>query len=86
MDVMSLQSEQNDLIRRILDINDLSLLSKIKDMLIAEEKACIAGEDIVPYMTRQEIETHISQSCEEVRQIREGKLKPLNAEDLLDEL
>lgn len=84
---MSLQSEQNDLIRRILDINDLSLLGKIKDMLIAEEeKACVASEDTVPYMTRQEIETHISQSCEEVRQIREGKLKPLKAEDLLDEL
>lgn len=84
---MSLQSEQNDLIRRILDINDLSLLSKIKDMLNAEEeKACVASEDTVSYMTRQEIETHISQSCKEVSKIREGKLKPLNAEDLLDEL
>ena len=38
MKTISLHSEQNDLIRRILEVKDISLLEKIRDMLIAEEK------------------------------------------------
>lgn len=84
MKAISLHSEQNDLIRRILEVKDISLLEKIRDMLIAEEKkANIASEDSATYMTRQEIESHLAKSCEEVHQIREGKIKPINAEDLL---
>lgn len=87
MNTISLQSEQNELIRRILDVKDLSLLKKVKDLLNAEEaKTSNANEPITPYMSRQEIEAHIEQACKEAKLIQEGMLEPINAEDLLHEL
>lgn len=84
MNTISLQSEQNELIRRILDVKDLSLLKKVEDLLNAEEAK--ASEPLTPYMSRQEIEAHIEQACKEAKLIQEGKLEPINAEDLLHEL
>ncbi|CDE63036.1 putative uncharacterized protein [Parabacteroides sp. CAG:409] len=87
MNTISLQSEQNELIRRILDVKDLSLLKKVEDLLNAEEaKASNANEPVTPYISRQEIEAHIEQACKEAKLIQEGKLEPINAEDLLHEL
>ena len=85
MNTISLQSEQNELIRRILDVKDLSL--KIEDLLNAEEaKVSNVKEPVTSYMSRQEIEAHIEQACKEAKLIQEGKLQPINAEDLLHEL
>lgn len=87
MNTISLQSEQNELIRRILDVKDLSLLKKVEDLLNAEEaKTSNVNEPLTPYMSRQEIEAHIEQACKEAKLIQEGKLEPINAEDLLHEL
>ena len=80
MNTISLQSEQNELIRRILEVKDLSLLKKVEDLLNAEEaKVSNVKEPVTSYMSRQEIEAHI-------KQVQEGKLQPINAEDLLHEL
>lgn len=87
MNTISLQSEQNELIRRILDVKDLSLLKKVEDLLNAEEaKVSNVKEPVTSYMSRQEIEAHIEQACKEAKLIQEGKLQPINAEDLLHEL
>ena len=86
MNTISLQSEQNELIRRILDVKDLSLLKKVEDLLNAEEaKVSNVKEPVTSYMSRQ-IEAHIEQACKEAKLIQEGKLQPTNAEDLLHEL
>lgn len=87
MSTTSLQAEQNDLIRRILDVKDLDLLRRVKALLNAE----VAIDDNVkepdlPYTTREEIESHLERACEEVRKIREGELVSIKAEDLLNEL
>ena len=92
MNTISLQSEQNELIRRILDVKDLSLLNKylVKEYVDSdnaeEAKASNVNEPITPYMSRQEIEAHIEQACKEAKLIQEGMLEPINAEDLLHEL
>lgn len=78
MNTISLQSEQNELIRRILDVKDLSLLKKVEDLLNAEEaKTSNANEPVTSYMSRQEIEAHIEQACKEAKLIQEGKLEPI---------
>lgn len=53
MNTISLQSEQNELIRRILDVKDLSLLKKVEDLLNAEEaKVSNVKEPVTSYMSR----------------------------------
>lgn len=87
MNTISLQSEQNELIRRILDVKDLSLLKKVEDLLNAEEaKVSNVKEPVTSYMSSQEIKAHIEQACKEAKLIEEGKLQSINAEDLLHEL
>ena len=88
---MSLEAVQTELIRDILNVDDVLVLEKIRKMLRREEKKaeqgtlCVAEEE-VPYMSKAEILANFDQSCKELKLNLEGKLELKNAEDLLNEL
>lgn len=88
---MSLEAVQTELIRDILNVDDILILEKIRKMLRREEKKaeqgtmCVAEEE-VPYMTKAEILANFDQACKELKLNLEGKLEFKNAEDLLNEL
>ena len=89
--VMSLEAVQTELIRDILNVNDVLLLEKIRKMLRREEKKaeqgtlCVAEEE-VPYMTKAEILANFDQACKEFKLNLEGKLEFKTLEEALDEL
>ena len=89
--VMSLEAVQTELIRDILNVNDVLLLEKIRKMLRREEtKAeqgtlCVAEEE-APYMTKAEILANFDQACKELKLNMEGKLDFKDAEELMTEL
>ena len=89
--VMSLEAVQTELIRDILNVNDVLLLEKIRKMLRREEKKaeqgtlCVAEEE-VPYMTKAEILANFDQACKELKLNLEGKLEFKTLEEALDEL
>ena len=88
---MSLEAEQKELIRDILNVSDVLLLEKIRKMLHREEEKaeqgtlCVAEEE-VPYMTEAEILANFDQACKELKLNLEGKLEFKDAEELLNEL
>ena len=88
---MSLEAVQTELIRDILNVDDVLVLEKIRKMLRREEKKaeqgtlCVAEEE-VPYMSKAEILANFDQSCKELKLNLEGKLELKNAEELLNEL
>ena len=88
---MSLEAVQTELIRDILNVDDVLVLEKIRKMLRREEKKaeqgtlCVAEEEL-PYMSKAEILANFDQACKELKLNLEGKLEFKNAEDLLNEL
>ena len=88
---MLLEAVQMELIRDILNVDDVLVLEKIRKMLRREDKKaeqgtlCVAEEE-VPYMSKAEILANFDQSCKELKLNLEGKLEFKNAEDLLNEL
>ena len=55
MTTMALEIEKNELIRRILEVNDMEILEKIKRVLLQEEKKInVVAEEKVPYRTKSE--------------------------------
>ena len=87
MAAMTLEAEKNELIRRILDVNDIDILEKIKKLLYQEEKNIdIVAEERVPYRTKAEILADFDEACKEMKQAQEGKLEGKPLEDLLNEL
>lgn len=90
MSTMALEVEKNELIRRILDVDDIAILKKVKSMLNSEEKNvnCVADE-AVPYYrakTKAEVLEDLDAACKELKLNLEGKLEFKSAEDLLNEL
>lgn len=88
---MSLEAVQTELIRDILNVDDVLILEKIRKMLRREEKKAEQGtmrvaEEEVPYMTKAEILANFDQACKELKLNLDGKLEFKNAEDLLNEL
>ena len=93
MSAVSLETLQNEVIRDVLNINDINVLKKVKNLLKREERKVsrvevpsVVSEDEVPYMTKEEILANFDQACKELKLNLEGKLELKNAEDLLDEL
>lgn len=91
MSAMSLEAEKNDLIRRILDVDDIAILKKMKSMLmnseIEEVNTCMmVADEPVPYQTKAEILANLDEACKELKLNLEGKLEFKSAEDLLNEL
>ena len=81
---------QNELIRDVLNINDINILKKIRNFLRKEEHETaeqpVVSEDEVPYMSKAEILSNFDQACKELKLNLEGKLEFKTAEELLDEL
>ena len=92
MSAVSLETLQNEVIRDVLNINDINVLKKVKNLLKREERKVprvevpsVVSEDEVPYMTKEEILANFDQACKELKLNLEGKLELKKAEDLLDE-
>ena len=84
---MTLEIEKNELIRRILEINNVEILEKIKRLLLQEEKNIhIVAEEKIPYRTKSEILADFNDACKEIKQAQEGTLEGRPLKDLLDEL
>lgn len=90
MSTMALEVEKNELIRRILDVDDIAILKKVKSMLNSEEKNvnCVADETVPYYRakTKAEVLEDLDAACKELKLNLEGKLEFKSAEDLLNEL
>ena len=69
---MSLEAVQTELIRDILNVDDVLVLEKIRKMLRCEEKKaeqgtlCVAEEEL-PYMSKAEILANFDQACKELK-------------------
>lgn len=91
MNTTALESAQNELIREILNVNDLKILTKVKKLLRREEKKAetvvdMVAEDEVPYMSKSEILANFDQACKELKSNLDGKLEFEPIEKLLNEL
>lgn len=87
MSTITLEAEKNDLIRRILDVDDITILRKVKLMLSSEgRKTNFVAEEAVPYQTKAEILANLDEACKELKLNLEGKLEFKSLEDALDEL
>lgn len=87
MSTMTLEAEKNELIRRILDVDDITILRKVKSMLNSENyQMDVVAEEAVPYRTKAEILANLDEACKELKLNLEGKLEFKSAEDLLNEL
>lgn len=86
MGTVALEALQNEVIREVLNVRDISVLKKVKKMLLPEGGADAVAEDEVPYLTKEEILANFGQACKELKQNLEGKLEFKTAEELLDEL
>lgn len=88
---VSLEAVQTELIRDILNVDDILVLEKIRKVLRREEKKAecshsVVTEEKVPYMTKAEILANFDQACKELKLNLDGKLEFKDAEELLDEL
>lgn len=90
MSTVALEVEKNELIRRILDVDDIAILKKVKSILNSEEKNvnCVADE-VVPYhraKTKAEVLEDLDAACKELKLNLEGKLEFKSLEDALNEI
>ena len=87
MSAVSLETLQNEVIRDVLNVNDVNILKKVKKLLHKEErKASSAEVPSVVSETKEEILANFDQACKELKLNLEGKLELKKAEDLLNEL
>lgn len=93
MSAVSLETLQNEVIRDVLNINDINILKKVKNLLQKEERKVsrvevpsVVSEDEVPYMTKEEILANFDQACKELKLNLEGKLEFKTLKEALDEL
>lgn len=98
MATVTLEALQNELVRDILNIDDMSVLKKIKNVLRREERktadyvaveqpsADVVAEDSEPYMTKEEILANFDQACKELKLNLEGKLEFKTLDEALNEL
>lgn len=87
MNTISLESMQNELIREILNTDNMQVLEKLKKVLRHDTKMPdLVAEDAEPYMTKAEIIADLKEVCKDLKLAREGKLKGRPIEDLLNEL
>lgn len=81
---------QNELIRDILDIDNIDILKKIRKLLRKEKRenatATTVAEDEEPYMSKAEILANFDQACKELKLNLEGKLEFKTLKEALNEL
>lgn len=87
MNVARLQVTQNNLIREILGITDIDLLEKLEQTLRKDKVESVG--DVVseePCMSKEEILSHVDNACKEYQLIKQGKIKAISKEELLNDL
>ena len=79
MSSISLQATQNEIIRQVLNTQDIHFLDKIKNLFLKREadESCMVGEEPI---------AHFGDALKELKAYREGKLELKPLDDLLDEL
>ena len=82
MATINLQVEQNDIIRRVLTIEDANLLTRIKDFI---SENAPTNDDYRP-KTKAEIMADLKEAFIIAKAAREGKIKGRPVEELLNEL
>ncbi len=82
MATVNLQTEQNDIIRRVLNIEDANILTQIKDFITAHAPE---DDDYRP-MTKEEIMAELKEAFRVAKAAREGKVKGRPVEEFLSEL
>ena len=93
MSAVSLETLQNEVIRDVLNVNDVNILKKVKKLVHKEERKAssaevpsVVSEDEAPYMTKEEILANFDQACKELKLNLEGKLEFKTLKEALDEL
>ena len=86
MTALNIQAAQNDIIRQVLNTQDIHLLDRIRNLFANKEanEACMAQEE--PCMTKEEILSGFDNALHELKSYREGKLELKPLEDVLNEL
>lgn len=82
MATINLQVEQNDIIRRVLTIEDANLLTRIKNFI---SENAPTNDDYRP-KTKAEVMTELKEAFLVAKAAREGKMKGRPVEELLNEL
>jgi len=82
MATINLQVEQNDIIRRVLTIEDANLLTRIKNFI---SENAPTNDDYRP-KTKAEVMTELKEAFLVAKAAREGKIKGRPVEELLNEL
>ncbi len=86
MTAVSLQAAQNDIIRQVLNTQDIHLLDKIKSLFVKKEMNDVSMVSEEPCMTKDEILSGFDEALQELKSYRAGKLKLRPVEDVLNEL
>lgn len=92
MSTTTLEAMQNEVIREILNIDNLHVLEKVKKMLRrSEQKAesttpTVVSEDAELYTTKTEILEGMAEAFKTAKLAREGKVQGRPIEELLNEL
>lgn len=86
MTTLNIQAVQNDIIRQVLNTQDIHLLDRIRNLFANKEanEACMVQEE--PCMTKEEILSGFDNALHDLKSYREGKLELKPLEDVLNEL
>ena len=86
MTALNIQAAQNEIIRQVLNTQDIHLLDRIRKLFANKEanEACMVQEE--PCMTKEEILSGFDNALHELKSYREGKLELKPLEDVLNEL
>lgn len=86
MTALNIQAAQNEIIRQVLNTQDIRLLDKMRKLFAGKEadEACMVQEE--PCMTKEEILSGFDNALHELKSYREGKLELKPLEDVLNEL
>ncbi len=79
MSSISLQATQNEIIRQVLNTQDIHFLDKIKNLFLKKEAddACMVSEEPL---------AGFSEALKELKDYRDGKIELKPLDDLLNEL
>ena len=86
LETLNIQAAQNDIIRQVLNTQDIHLLDRIRNLFANKEanEACMVQEE--PCMTKEDILSGFDNALHELKSYREGKLELKPLEDVLNEL
>lgn len=94
MSTISIQADQNNLIRDILQIQDSDVLHSIKvyirnlvkDVKSHVPTANVEIDESIPDLTKEELVADLNEMCEQIKLVRAGKLEGTPWEEFRHEL